>query len=85
MAVFCVQNCSGMVASPNVGAESVTPGNLSFTVMVTVSLALAPPAVTVSSNVNSVVADTCGAVNVGVAVPAPVRVTAGLPAVCVQA
>ena len=63
----------------------VTPGERSFTVMVTVSLALAPPAVTVSSNVNSVRADTCGAVNVGVSVAAPVRVTAGLPAVCVQA
>ena len=84
---FRVHVLSATSAPPKVGTRSgpLGPSARSRTVTSTVSLALPPPAVTVSRNVRTVVADTCGAVNVGPAVSAPVSVTAGAPPVWVQA
>ena len=54
------------------------------TVTFTISVALAPPAVTVSSNDSVVSVVTIGAVKLGLAVVAPVRDTVS-PATCLQA
>ena len=55
-------------------------GSLSaWMVTATASVALAPPAVTVNSNVNVVSPVNSGAVNVGVTVVAPVNGTVGVP------
>ena len=71
-----------MVASPNVGPDPSPPRERVSTVIVTVSVALAPPAVTVNSKVNVVISVRFGAVNVGVAVLAPVNTTVGGPPLC---
>ena len=55
------------------------------TVTVTVSVSLAVPSLTVRVNTRLVFAVTVGAVNVGEAVAAPVRFTAGVPLVCAHA
>ena len=51
-------------------------------VMVTVSVAVKLPSLTVNSNVKSTSAKSSGAVNEAVLVLAPVKVTLGEPAVC---
>ena len=55
---------------------------LGVTVIVIVSVALAVPSLTVRVKTKAVLVLTAGAVNVGEAVVAPVRVTAGVPLVC---
>ena len=54
------------------------------TVIVTVSVSVRVPSLTVRVNTRLVDAVTVGAVNVGLDVVAPVSVTVGLPLVCVQ-
>ena len=52
--------------------------------IVTVSVSLAVPSLTVRVNTRSVDVVTVGAVNVGLAVEEPVRLTAGVPLVLLQ-
>ena len=61
--------------------ESVDRVGLALMVTSTESVALSSPAVTVNVNVNITSAVTFGAVKLGVAVVAPVRLTVGLPPV----
>ena len=63
---------------------SASGARLAVTVIVTVSVSLAVPSLTVRVNTRLVDAVTVGAVNVGLDVVAPVSVTVGLPLVCVQ-
>ena len=62
-------------------AFTVRPSSSAWTVTATESVALAPPAVTVSVNVRTAFAFSSGAVKLGVAVVEPVRLTFGLPPV----
>ena len=66
------------------GPASASGVRLGTTVIVTVSVALSVPALTVRVNTRAVDVVTVGAVNVGLAVVAPVSVTVGVPLVWLQ-
>ena len=67
------------VLAVNVNASGVV--SAASMVMVTVSVPLKSPSLTVNVNVSAVLAATSGAVNEGVLVVEPVKLTEGLPAV----